>query len=77
MDSFEEYSTTIGVPAETYIKALIYAIKIGYISSPMLQKELSIPYHISAMVMDLFELDKVISEDCETGERRKVIVKQQ
>lgn len=70
--SDESYRKTIGVPYDLYLMAIDFAIEQGEISSPMLQRKFGIPYHISAMLMDLFELNNVISRDQNAGGRRKV-----
>lgn len=62
-----------GVPYDMYIQAVRLAIRKEEISSPMLQRELHIPYHISAMIMDLFELNGIVSDE-ETGSRRKRVL---
>ncbi len=68
----EPYKKTIGVSYNLYQKALSFTLEMGEISSPMLQRKFGIPYHISAMLMDLLELNNVINKNQNPGGRRKV-----
>ena len=71
--SYYNESKIKGIPYDMYLQSVSFAIKNGEISSPMLQRELNIPYHISAMLMDLLELNRVISDE-ETGSKRKKVL---
>lgn len=71
MDNEPQYK---GVLYDMYLQAVSFAIKNGEISSPMLQREFHIPYHISAMIMDLLELNGVISDEETDYRRRRVLL---
>ena len=64
MDELEENTQQIiGVPYGLYHEALKFAFERGEVSSPNLQRKFSIPYSISARLMDLLRLNKVIEEE--------------
>ena len=73
-DDNEDNNTnkSIGVPYELYLKAFKIAIERKEISSPMLQRELHIPYHLSARLMDLLEVNGLIDDQLTPGRRNKV-----
>ena len=64
---------TVGVLYGLFLEALSFTLKEGEISSPMLQRRFNIPYNISANLLDLLELTDIITEDCNSSRRRKVI----
>lgn len=73
MDSVNEpYYRTICALYDMYMHAVNFAKEKGELSSPMLQRELGIPYHISAMLIDSLKLSGVIGLEKTSGFRYKV-----
>ena len=70
--SNKPHKKTVGVPYYLYLNAVKFAIEQGEISGPSLQREFGIPYHISAMLMDLLEMNNIISKGRYPRGQRKV-----
>ena len=68
----EDNYTNYSVEYDLYLQALAYTKDNGEISSPMLQRQFSIPYHISATLMDLLELNGIIEEERSPNGRHKI-----
>jgi len=70
----QEDKTTdnIGVSYKLYNQALIFALKMGEISSPMIQREFHVPYRRSAAIMDLLELNGITEKERSANGRYKI-----
>ena len=77
MDTPKENSNydinTIGVSYELYLDALVLALEMEEISSPMIQREFKVPYHISSKIMDLLQLNGLIDTKRSENGRYKLI----
>jgi len=77
METPEENSSydikTIGVSYNLYLDTLSLALEMKEISSPMIQREFQVPYHISSKIMDLLQLNGLIDTERSENGRYKLI----